>query len=111
MPHPFTTVIHIGSGVAEGLGNMIYITAVHMSAGGAGNEHIAGVRWSNAESGAVGESTTPAVIHWIDNDGGVAKVKASPADVLVGTVDANPKYLRTYADGKWTNNLLSLPRF
>jgi hypothetical protein len=29
------------------------------------------------------------------------------ANILV--VDENPKYVRTVADGKWTNNLLALP--
>lgn len=27
----------------------------------------------------------------------------------IAVVDGPPKYLRTYADGKWTNNLLALP--
>jgi hypothetical protein len=31
------------------------------------------------------------------------------ADVFVR--DADPKYVQTGADGKWTNNLLALPRF
>ncbi|MCL1029344.1 DUF3892 domain-containing protein [Serratia silvae] len=29
----------------------------------------------------------------------------------VVTPTNGPKYLRTYADGKWNNNLLSLPLF
>ena len=29
----------------------------------------------------------------------------------VGVVDANPPYIRTHADGVWTDNLLALPRF
>lgn len=90
---------------------MIYITAVHMTEGGSSNEHIASVRWSNPENGKSGESSTPTVVDWIDNKNGVAKVESNPNDVMVGTVDAAPKYLRTYADGRWTNNLLALPRF
>lgn len=31
------------------------------------------------------------------------------ADVGVVTPTSGPKFLRTYADGKWNNNLLSLP--
>lgn len=31
--------------------------------------------------------------------------------VRVGVVNATPKYIRTYADGTWTDNLLALPRF
>ena len=36
---------------------------------------------------------------------------AGPPDAQVGVVNGNPPYLRTHADGQWTNNLLSLPRF
>jgi hypothetical protein len=32
-------------------------------------------------------------------------------DVQVLVVNANPPYLRTHADGQWSNNLLALPRF
>jgi len=44
------------------------------------------------------------------NKGNSVYVQAGP-DVRVGVVDATPPYLRTYADGNWNNNLLSLPRF
>ncbi|MGH7485059.1 MAG: DUF3892 domain-containing protein, partial [bacterium] len=30
--------------------------------------------------------------------------------VLIITPAQGPKYLRTYADGRWTDNLLALPR-
>jgi hypothetical protein len=33
------------------------------------------------------------------------------SDVAVGVVDASPPYIRTYADGNWTDNLLALPRY
>lgn len=42
--------------------------------------------------------------------GNAVFVRGNP-DARVGVVNAIPPYLRTYADGKWTNNLLSLPRF
>lgn len=89
---------------------MVYITAVHM-AGGTGNEHISSVRWRNPSDAKTGENTRAQMVDWIDNKAGVAKVQSSPADVAVGVVDATPKYLRTHANGKWTDNLLSLPRF
>lgn len=31
--------------------------------------------------------------------------------LLVGVVNANPPYIRTYADKGWTDNLLYLPRY
>ena len=51
------------------------------------------------------------MVDWIDNKAGVAKVQSNTGDVMVGTVDGTPKYLRTYANGKWTDNLLALPRY
>ena len=90
---------------------MVYITAVHMTTGGSGHEHIANVKWLDPGTSNSGESTTATMVDWIDNKSGVAKVKSTVGDVMVGTVAATPKYLRTHADGKWTNNLLSLPRY
>ena len=89
---------------------MVYIEAVRMSTAGTGHEHIAGVRWRNPSDQNTGDSTTAVMVKWID-DGGVAKVASEAGDVSVGTVEGTPKYLRTHADGKWTNNLLSLPRY
>ena len=89
---------------------MRYITAVHMSTGGTLHEHIARVKWLDPAS-STGEDTTATMVDWIDNKNGVAKVKSPAGDVSVGTVAGTPRYLRTHADGKWTNNLLALPRF
>lgn len=49
------------------------------------------------------------MIDFIDKSNAVY-VHGSP-DAQVGVVRASPPYLRTHADGNWTNNLLSLPRF
>ena len=89
---------------------MVYITAVHM-AGGSGHEHISSVKWSNPGDNTSGDSTKAAMVDWIDNKSGVAKVKSGTTEVSVGTVDGTPKYLRTAANGKWTDNLLSLPKY
>jgi len=43
--------------------------------------------------------------------GGQAFVTDGVRSVAVGVVHANPPYIRTYADGVWTDNLLALPRF
>lgn len=90
---------------------MVYITAVHMSSGGTRHEHIESVRWTNPDDNKPGENTTAAMVDWIDNKKGIAKVKSGTTEVNVRTVEATPKYLRTYADGVPTNNLLELPRF
>ena len=89
---------------------MIYVTAVHMN-GGSGHEHIASVRWQNPQNATTETSTREVIVDWIENKHGVAKVTDGTATVDVGVVDGNPPYLRTYADGRWTNNLLALPRY
>ncbi len=91
---------------------MVYITEVHMSGGGSAHEHIADVRWRNPESGDTGESSRETMVDWIQNKGGEARVRDdSGDDVQVGVVDANPPFIRTYADGVWADNLLALPRY
>ncbi|ACL64663.1 conserved hypothetical protein [Anaeromyxobacter dehalogenans 2CP-1] len=88
---------------------MVYITAVHME-GGERHEHIASVRWSNPADGKSDVSTRATMVDWIKK-GGDARVTDGRNEVQVGVVDANPPYLRTFADGKPTDNLLALPRF
>jgi hypothetical protein len=91
--------------------SMVYITEVHMSGGGPGHEHIANVRWRNPDTGATGENTRAQMVAWL-NEGGEARVRDRYGDdVRVHVVDASPPYIQTYADGVWTNNLLSLPRY
>ena len=89
---------------------MVYITSVHM-VGGTGHEHISAVRWRNPDEGTTGQSGRAEMVDFIDNKKGVAKVQSGGTEVHVGTVNASPKYIRTHADGKWTDNLLALPRY
>lgn len=90
---------------------MIHITEIHMSPGGTGHEHIASVRWRNPGTGATGENTRAGMVEWIDQ-GGEARVRDSRGgDVVVGVVRATPPYIRTYADGVYTDNLLYLPQY
>jgi len=91
--------------------HVIYIFAVHMI-GGARHEHIAKVRWKNADDGSSGESTRAEMVDFIGRKGGSAYVCAGNAHVAkVGIVDGNQSYLRTHADGVWSDNLLALPRY
>jgi hypothetical protein len=50
------------------------------------------------------------MIDWI-RQGGQAFVTYGKNTVEVHVVDSHPSYLRTYADGKWTDNLLALPHY
>jgi exosome complex RNA-binding protein Rrp42 (RNase PH superfamily) len=53
------------------------------------------------------------MVAFLEGKGGAAYVGAGTTRVLVGVVrpDTGAPYLRTYADGKWTNNLVNLPTF
>lgn len=88
----------------------VYVTARHM-VGGSGHEHISQVKWENRETGATGSSTRETMVDWIKNKSGEARVADGTSFVKVGVVEASTPYIRTYADGDWTDNLLSLPTY
>ena len=89
---------------------MVYITGTHL-AGGQRHEHIASVRWRNPSDGMTGQSTREQMVRWIQEDKGIARVSDGVREIMVGVVTANPPYIRTYADGVWTDNLLALPQY
>jgi hypothetical protein len=89
---------------------MVYITEVHMTGGGA-HVHIASVRWRDPADNGTGESTRTEMVEWIKNKNGDARVRTGGLEVPVGVVDADPPYIRTYADGVWADNLLELSRY
>lgn len=88
---------------------MVYITEVHM-VDGEQHEHIESVKWRNPDTDETNQSTREKMVEWI-NGGGKAYVTDGDQTVAVGVVDANPPYIRTYADEVWTDNLLALPRY
>jgi len=90
---------------------IIYITAVHMASGGSRHEHIESVKWRDAVTGNTGGSQTGAIVTWLSASGNFARVQNGTGYVAVGTVKASVPYIRTYADAKWSDNLLALPRF
>ena len=89
---------------------MVYIVAVHMI-GGTGHEHIEAVRWRTPATNTSSASTREQMVAWIRDNKGDAHVTDGKTEVSVGVVDANPPHIRTHADGKWTDNLLALPRY
>lgn len=91
----------------------IQITAVRLSPGGTAHEHITHLWWTNQTSGKTGDSTRAQVVDWIENQSGKAYTSdrnGHRTEVAVVTPARGEKYLRTHADGVWTNNLLALPR-
>ncbi|MEO8293806.1 MAG: DUF3892 domain-containing protein [Actinomycetota bacterium] len=77
------------------------------------HEHIASVRWIDPGDNKTGESSRAGMVEFVEVKKGRAVVGTGKEQVEVGVVDPSPKpkYIRTHADGKWTNNLLSLPRY
>lgn len=92
----------------------VQITQVRMSPADANtHQHITDYKWANRETGATGQSTKAAMVEWIDVKHGRAFVETATTSAPVGVVKptGGEPYLRTYADGAWTDNLLALPRF
>jgi hypothetical protein len=87
----------------------VYVTARHM-VGGSKHEHIASVRWEDRATGKTGQNTRAEMVKWIE-EGGDARVAKGSSYVSVRVVNAIPKYIQTYADGVWTDNLLALPEY
>ncbi|WP_336855936.1 DUF3892 domain-containing protein [Sinomonas albida] len=88
----------------------IQITHIRLS-GGAGHEHITRLWWRNANGS--GDNSRAEIVAWIEDKNGEAFVADSyghHVEVRVVKPAAGAKYLRTYADGVWTDNLLALPR-
>jgi hypothetical protein len=87
----------------------VYITAVRMT-GGPGHEQIELVQWQNSATLESGHSTPEAAIAWIQAGGDLRVRDPGGNEVRVGVVAAEPPYLRTHADGVWTDSLMALPR-
>ena len=90
----------------------VRITHIRLS-GGQGHEHIAWLWWLDPATGKPGDASRAAVVSWIEARDGKAYVDdglGNRADVRVVTPKYGDKYLQTFADGKWTDNLLALPR-
>lgn len=92
---------------------MLQIIAIHL-VGGTQHEHIESVKWVN-------HSDSPLTIYQSDKANMVGRVNALPRGSvivdhggkrsIVGVVEANPPYLRTYADGYYNDNLLALDQY
>lgn len=90
----------------------IRITAIRLS-GGNTHEHIVHLWWINPSTGGAGDNSRAEIVAWIENEDGKAYVQdhaGHRVNVEVVTPAYGAKYLRTYADGVWTDNLLALPR-
>lgn len=88
----------------------IEITHVRYGSTPKTEQTISHYKWREIGSTNTGSSDKRTLVAWIE-DGNKAYVGSGSNRVDVLVVNASPKYLRTYADGRWTNNLTSLPEF
>ncbi|WP_431230447.1 DUF3892 domain-containing protein [Paenarthrobacter nicotinovorans] len=91
----------------------VQITHVRLSTNGSGNEAITHYKWRNENNGSTGYTGKPEMVAWVDTTGNSAYVDGGSTRVAVAVVRPlqAAAYLRTHANGVWTDNLLSLPRF
>ena len=92
----------------------IRITCINKSGGYHADPHhaISHLRWKDEQTCENGKNTRFEIYDWIKNKDGLAYVLDSRGNkAYVGTREnANgTKYLQTYADRVWTDNLLALP--
>jgi hypothetical protein len=72
---------------------------------------IESVRWIDPASGESGSNTRIEMYDWIKLKNGEAYVSDGVRVAYVGArlSPSGTKYIQTYADGRWSNNLLALP--
>lgn len=91
----------------------IRCTGIRMSAGGSRHEHITDIRWVEDGKATPQSSSRAEMVKFVEGKG-KAYVRDARGDVAylrVRTSSAGNKYVQTYADGIWSDNLLALPRF
>ena len=87
----------------------VLITAIRLNPPSANShQRITNLRWQQGTD--TGILSRAQLVDWLRR-GNHAYVDASPRMVEVFVVDGTPPYVRTVADGYYSNNLLSLPRF
>jgi hypothetical protein len=92
----------------------IRITCINKSGGHHADPHhaIEYLGWINEESGKTGKNTRLEIYNWVKDENGTAYVRDSKnnnAFVGIRENSNGTKFLQTYADKVWTDNLLELP--
>jgi Protein of unknown function (DUF3892)/Bacterial protein of unknown function (DUF916) len=87
-----------------------YLVAIHQP-DGSGHEDIEFLQWQNPRTLESGQSTAEGIAGWIRSGGDLRVRRAGMDDARVAVVDGERQYVRTYADGIWTDDLLGLPRY
>ena len=92
----------------------IRIVCINKDGGNHENPHtaISQLGWINEKTKESGKISRIDLYEWLHDKKGVAYVKDNSGNLAyVGTAitSSGTKYVRTYADQTWTDNLLSLP--
>jgi Protein of unknown function (DUF3892) len=87
----------------------VFVTAVHMG-GGNDHQHIAQIRWLDCGNSTSQTMNLANAIAWLEK-GNQLLVADGDGPAAVQVVHAKPPYIRTAANGQWTDNLLALPRY
>lgn len=76
------------------------------------HEAISELGWVNEDTGESRRSDRLTIYNWLKNENGVAYVMdrlGNKAYLYPRENSRGTRYVQTYADGVWTDNLLSLP--
>jgi hypothetical protein len=92
---------------------VIQFTAREMN-GGNGHEHVARLWWTDTSTGTDGLMDIDTVTRWLDKPENRAFVEdrvrpGNYVEAFVVKPIGNQWYIRTAADGRWTDNILALP--
>lgn len=92
----------------------IRITCINKDDGNHKNPHeaISHYGWTNESTNKSGKNDRLSMVAWVEKEGNDAYVKDTigiQAYCYVRISSIGTKFLQTYADNKYTNNLLSLP--
>ncbi|MBV8364273.1 MAG: DUF3892 domain-containing protein [Candidatus Eremiobacteraeota bacterium] len=91
----------------------IRCVAIRMSANGYRHEHITYIQWLQDGQSLRQSSSRAEMVAFVE-DGGKAYVRDQFGNLVYLRVRVSTpgnKYVQTYADGIWSDNLLALPRF
>jgi hypothetical protein len=91
----------------------IRITCINKSGGHHDDPHhaIDNLGWVNEENGKTGKNTRLEIYNWLKSENGTAYVTDARGNkAYVGTREHSngTKFVQTYADKVWTDNLLAL---
>lgn len=75
------------------------------------HEAVTNYGWINESDGEKGRNDRASMVDWVANKKGVAYAGTGDSKVFCQVRESRrgTKFLQTVSDGKWSNNLLSLP--